>query len=242
MKYIVNIKKHDILDDFEKNRHNTVQIIVRDITGNNINKSCKVEFSLSKNAMLGLAKSLISRAVKNQINGPLHFYPIKPDGDIVQTLGLLIAPGSVEPIFDFWDVPPLDLDIKKLEKKEPIQNSSILYEIELDDKRPEDFEIEGNNIGEFKVLDFYNNDISNKCRYIEIGLSIDAMLGLGTELIRFAHNFEEGKKISIIPASKENGAQQSMGIFLTPDSCELVIEYKKFESIEKYIEEYKKNN
>ena len=75
-----------------------------------------------------------------------------------------------------------------------------------------------------------------------IFLSKNAMLGLGTELIRLAHNFEEGKEIHIVPASKEKGAEQSMGIFLTPDSCELIIKCEHFEPIEKYLEEYKEKN
>lgn len=104
----------------------------------------------------------------------------------------------------------------------------------------EDFELSGNNFCLLKVFDRQGIDISKEVKYVTIFLSKNAMLGFGTELIRLAHNFEERKKISIIPASKEKGAQQSMGIFLTPDSCELVIECKNFESLEKYIEEYKK--
>ena len=59
------------------------------------------------------------------------------------------------------------------------------------------------------------------------------------ELIRLAHNFEEDKEVHIVPASKEKGAEQSMGIFLTPDSCGLTIKCEHFESIDKHLEEYK---
>jgi hypothetical protein len=165
-----------------------------------------------------------------------------PDKDIIQALGLLIAPDSVELIFDFWNVPPLASDIRIFEKKENFTNIAIEYEVDISANCSKDFEKEWNNIAKFKVFDFDNNDISIKCQYVEFGLSIDAMLGLGTELIRLAHNFEEGKEVHILPASKEKGAEQSMGIFLTPDSCELIIKCENFGPIDKYLEEYKAKN
>ena len=65
----------------------------------------------------------------------------------------------------------------------------------------------------FNIFNTQGDDISDQIRYVTIFLSKNALLGLGTELIRLAHNFEEGKKVRIIPASKEKGAEQSMGIF-----------------------------
>ncbi len=117
----------------------------------------------------------------------------------------------------------------------------MIYEISIPREYAvaEDFEKNDSNLACFKVLDKQANDISDQIRYITIFLSENAMLGLGTELIRLAHNYEEGKEIHIIPASKEKGAEQSMGVYLTPDSCELIIRCQHFESIEKYLEEYK---
>ena len=106
----------------------------------------------------------------------------------------------------------------------------------------EDFEKNDANIACFKVFDKQGNDISDQVRYVTIFLSKNAMLGFGTELIRLAHNFKEGKEVHIMPASKEKGAEQSMGIFLTPASCELTIKCEHFEPIEKYLEEYKKKH
>jgi hypothetical protein len=98
------------------------------------------------------------------------------------------------------------------------------------------------NIVHLQVYDSEGNEISDSCRYAEIYLSDFAKIGLGTELIRLAHNFEEGKEIHIKPSSKEHGAHQEMGIFLTPDSCELTIKCESFEPIETYLEEYKKTH
>lgn len=101
----------------------------------------------------------------------------------------------------------------------------------------EDFQETGDNVALFRVFDEHGNDISDQCQYIIIGLSTNAMLGLGTELIRLAHNFDEGKTVTIEPVTAKE-AKQSMGIFLTPESCELTIECKSFDPIEKYLEKY----
>ena len=120
----------------------------------------------------------------------------------------------------------------------------MVYEINIpkDSQGLEDFEKNDANLACFKVFDRQGNDISKQVQYVTIFLSKNAMLGLGTELIRLAYNFEEGKEVHVIPASKETGAEQSMGIFLTPDSCELTIRCEHFEPIEKYLEEYKKKH
>lgn len=244
MKYIIKAQKIDGLDDFEKNKQNTAELLVRDKFGKNISKESKVKLSLSKNAMLSLATNLIRRFYKKKYNGPIHFYPIKSSGDVIQTLGILLASDSVEPILDFWDIGPIDSKIKLLEKNINTSFLNIEYIVETDKQSSalEDFEIAWDNIATFRVYNRNNEDISKQCRYIELGLSNNAMLGLGTELIRLAHNFEEGKEIHILPASQENGAQQSMGIFLTPDSCELIIKCEHFEPIEAILEEYKKKH
>jgi len=114
----------------------------------------------------------------------------------------------------------------------------MIYEVSIPSaEKIEDFEKDDDNIALFRVFDKNNNDISEQCQYIEIWLGTNAMLGLGTELIRLAHNFEEGKIVTIEPAS-EKEAKQSMGIFLTPDSCEFTIECKSFEPLEQYLEKY----
>lgn len=101
----------------------------------------------------------------------------------------------------------------------------MIYEIHIPTETDclEDFEKDNDNIALFRVFDEQNKDISEECVYVEMWLSKNGMIGLGTALIRLAHNFEKNKEIFIAPSSKEKGTRQSMGIFLTPDSSELVI-------------------
>ncbi|WP_441007275.1 Imm32 family immunity protein [Parageobacillus thermoglucosidasius] len=57
---------------------------------------------------------------------------------------------------------------------------------------------------------------------MQISLNKNALLRLGTELIRLAHNYKGGKHYHIDPIENED-ASQVMGIILHPESCELII-------------------
>ncbi|MFD4706440.1 hypothetical protein ACFWM3_16440 [Gottfriedia sp. NPDC058432] len=109
-----------------------------------------------------------------------------------------------------------------------------VYNINLanDFDKEEVFEIEGNNIAEVTVLDSNGNNITNDCR-VMISLSKNALIGLGTELIRLAHNYKDGKHFHIEPISKGN-VVQSMGIMLHPESCELIVGCGEYDSFDEY--------
>lgn len=113
------------------------------------------------------------------------------------------------------------------------------YEITISENHGviEDYKQARDYIASFKICDENNNDISNRYEFVHFWISNSGMIGLGTELIRLAHNFEEGKEVTIVPSSKQNGAQQSMGVFLTPESCKLIIKCARFETIDYYAEE-----
>jgi len=112
-----------------------------------------------------------------------------------------------------------------------------VYNINLlnDPDVEEGFEIEGNNIAEVTVLDKSGNDITNNCR-VQITLSKNALIGLGTELIRLAHNYKDGKHYHIDPISKDY-IVQSMGIMLHPESCELIVGCGDYKSFNDYTKE-----
>jgi hypothetical protein len=97
----------------------------------------------------------------------------------------------------------------------------------------EEFETAGDNIAQIDVMDKNGNDITKDCR-VQVTLSKNALLGLGTELIRLAHKFSDGKHFHIDPISKES-VVQSLGIMLHPESCELIVGCGEFKSFDKYI-------
>ena len=108
------------------------------------------------------------------------------------------------------------------------------------ERKVEDFQKTGDNVALFRIFDLEGNDVSDQYRHIIFLISGNAMRGLGKELIRLAHNFEEGKSVSIKPSTK-NKVQQEMGMFLMPNSCELTIVCKDFDPVEKYLDKKSKN-
>lgn len=97
----------------------------------------------------------------------------------------------------------------------------------------EEFETPGDNIAQVEELDKNGNNISKDCR-VQVTLSQNALLGLGTELIRLVHQFRDGKHFHIDPISKES-VVQSLGIMLHPHSSELIVSCGEFKSFDNYI-------
>lgn len=95
------------------------------------------------------------------------------------------------------------------------------YEIDIVDDSDDKFEENADNVAVIKVIDHNGCDMTSVCE-VNVFLSKNAMLGLGTELIRLAHNFKEMKHVHLEPCTKEMQVQR-MGIFLSPDSSEITI-------------------
>ena len=85
------------------------------------------------------------------------------------------------------------------------------YTFSIPATKEEQSEILYDNMLLFRVYDENNKDISAKCVYVIINLTKNAKIGLGTELIRLAHNFEEGKEIHVTPSTKETGRTRING-------------------------------
>lgn len=114
------------------------------------------------------------------------------------------------------------------------------YVIDIEDDENDKFDIPADNVGTVKVYDKENNDITSKSK-VQLFLSRNALLGLGTELIRFAHQYREGKHFHIDPAEADY-IVQSLGIFLAPNSAELIVLCEDSEPIDDYFQEDKKSS
>jgi hypothetical protein len=79
---------------------------------------------------------------------------------------------------------------------------------------------------------------------VVLALSRDAMVGLGTELLRAAHvdpELEPGKHWHIDPIRRD-AATQCMGLYLHPSSCELIIQHEDLGTIENAMAEARKGD
>lgn len=74
-----------------------------------------------------------------------------------------------------------------------------------------------------------NTELPQKGCLIELSISKNALLGLGKELIRHAHKKEdEGKKHwHFDPLGSTSSPVQTFGVFLAPESVELIIMHTK---------------
>jgi hypothetical protein len=109
----------------------------------------------------------------------------------------------------------------------------MIYSIDIKNDEFDEFEKKSDNVAMFKVFDNEGNDITDSSQAI-FTLSENALLGLGSELIRLAHNFRESKHVHLEPAEKEMIVQR-LGIFLTPDSGRLIIACSELDCIDDYF-------
>jgi hypothetical protein len=106
------------------------------------------------------------------------------------------------------------------------------YVVKLENNEQEEaFESNSDNILRVKVKSDVGYDITGRV-YLE--MSKNALLGLGTELIRLAHKFEDGLHTHLYPID-EGLITQKLGVYVLPDSSELVISCTEFKAIDEYI-------
>ena len=98
------------------------------------------------------------------------------------------------------------------------------YLIDINNSDNDGFETNSDNVLSVKVFDKENRHLKD-C-YVELFLTKNGMLGLGTELIRLAHKFHEGKHIHLDPCDKDLMVQR-LGVFVSPDSNSLIIDCDK---------------
>ena len=103
----------------------------------------------------------------------------------------------------------------------------------IEDRSNDLFEHDADNVAEVRIFDNRGEDIT-KGSTVQMFLSKNALFGLGTELIRMAHNFHEGKHAHLEPVDEECQVQR-MGVFLTPDSGKLIICCNEGKCIDEYL-------
>ena len=102
------------------------------------------------------------------------------------------------------------------------------YVVRIDDDSKDNFEWKADNVIRVKIQDEETNP------NVMIFASKNAMIGLGTELIRMAYAFEEGKHMHLEPSNADMQVQR-MGVFLTPDSNSVIVCCEDMESIDEYV-------
>lgn len=220
------------VEEYELGYDNIGEITIK-IEGRDISKDCKVIFRFSKEALIGFG--IYAVRLYNTFREYYH-YQIEPLGESLsnQAMGFFLTPGSPELVIgckDFGDLNGLGFsnkgNINKGKKNYSNFDTSFLVDLEFDNEYFEYHNLGFCNVGDLKVL-YKNEDISPKC-YITLMLSKSALLGLGTELLRLAHNFIDCKSLDSYPI-EEHRMDCQLGFFLTQNSAALSVECKRFQN------------
>lgn len=101
----------------------------------------------------------------------------------------------------------------------------------------ESFEQDDRNILNVRVQNPAGEMIDGSGYRVEIKLSKDAMIGLGTELIRAAHRESAETRVWHLRPPDENLASRVLGVYLHPVSCELIIAGANFDTLESLLKQ-----
>lgn len=112
------------------------------------------------------------------------------------------------------------------------------YKIDLIPSKCDSFEEKNDNMMAVEVLDDEGNTIDAKKIRVQIFFTKNGMLGFGTELIRRAVNGRiDTDHWHVDPTVKRNidNSCQEMGVFLHPDSPEVIICRSEFGGLESLL-------
>jgi len=121
-------------------------------------------------------------------------------------------------------------------------NNSYTIDLSLDhgQEELEEFEKADENLIEIRVQCPGSKVMESKGYRVELTMSPDAMLGFGTELIRKAFEMkksglgETGGFEHLYPITSES-VTENMGVYLTPNSAELLVSAIDFGKVEEAI-------
>lgn len=228
------------LEDYEKSYDNIGELLV--FSGSkDISKQCKVNFKLSKEALIGFSSSAIRIAEQFQENHHIHIDPL---GTLLsnQSMGFFLTPQSTDLVIGCKSHEDLSHygiykmnNIVKVKKNYNDLKFNYLVDMNFDNEFVESYSIGFNNVAEMRVLKD-GEDISSRCT-VTLMLSKNALLGFGTQLIRLAHNFDKGNNYIIKPISNEE-IDCSFGFFLTPNSAFFVIGCESFNNVFYYDRDF----
>jgi hypothetical protein len=228
------------IEDYEKSCDNIGELLVF-VGRNNISKQCKVVFNLSKEALIGFTNNAIRLADLFPENHHMHIDPL---GTLLsnQSMGFFLTPQSAELIIgckSYGDLSYYGIDrMSSITKRKENYNElkfDYLVDMNFDNDFIESYSIGFNNVAEMKILKD-GEDFSNRCT-VKFMLSKNALLGLGTQLIRLAHNFDKSNNYFVKPISNEE-VDCSLGFFLTPNSANLAIRCENFNNVFYYDRDF----
>lgn len=199
-----------------------------------------VEFTFSKDALLGLATNLIwmHEDINPQKKLHVHIEPLRGNVPGNQALGFFLTPQSPAMVLNvnsnndnsvidlsmenYKEIPIKYKFIKEFEIKEPAENEAI-----------EDYELGFNNLAQIRILDSNKSDITNSHMQVIININYIGLKDFANMILILANNFETEQEY-MIAHIKKNEQQYNMGILLSEISNQVVFKCGHLGSVYNY--------
>lgn len=187
-----------------------------------------LEFTFSKDALLGFATNLIwmYEDINPQKKMHVHIDPLDGGSLGNQALGFFLTPQSPSVVLnvngnkddadidfqvgDYKEIPIKYKFLREFEVKEPALNEAV-----------EDYELGFCNLAQIRVLDSNKIDITNDRMEVIININYDGLKDFANMILILANNFESGQEYMIAHV-KKNKQQYNMGILLSENSNQVV--------------------
>lgn len=203
------------------------------LSGVNIDRDCKVEFTFSKAALIGFATNLLWLYEDIDRKDQTHFH-IDPLGGKIpgnQALGFFLTSKSPSLVVQVGKRQILD-DIKickqisirnkvnkMIEIKEPACEESI-----------EEYELGLQNIVDIRIVNKNGEDVNKKCVQIVLKIGYDTIKNLAMMLMILANDFFADREY-LLANLNQSTLQYNMGIIFSKESPEVMIKCKELGSV-----------
>lgn len=221
----------------ELNKHVQIKEISElTLSGINLDKDCKAEFTFSKAALIGFATNLCWLYEDIDRMGQTHIH-IEPLGGRIpgnQALGFFLTSKSPSLIVQVGERQILD-DIK-ICKQISIRNKvNKLIEIRepVCEESMEEYELGLQNIVDIKIVNKNGEDVSKKCVQIVLKIGYETIKNLAIMLMILANNFFTGYEYLLANLNQDT-LQYNMGIIFSKESPEVVIKCKELGCVYDY--------
>lgn len=211
------------------NETNINEISELQLSGHNIGKNCKIEFTFSKEALIGFATNLIWTYEEINNKKMIHFHidPLEGESSGNQALGFFLTPQSPYLVVQVNGIHHIFSEIDKYKQCKSIsirQGVCKKYEIKdpACDESIEQYELGLRNVASIKVLNQDYKDITSKCVQIVLKINYDTLKQFATMLLVLANNYSY-KCEYLLANLKQERLQFNMGIIFTKESPEMVI-------------------
>jgi len=199
------------------------------IMGNNINNNLKVEFTFSKDALLGFATNLIwmYEDINPQKRIHMHIDPLLGDIPGNQALGFFLTPQSPSMVLNVNGIEDSQVhDMNSNKYKEIYIKHEFVKEFEVKepaaDESIEDYELGFNNIANIKILDSSHMDVTNNQMQIIFNINHKGLKDFASMLLVLANNYENQQEYMLAHV-KQKEQQYNMGILLSENSNDVIL-------------------